>query len=67
MIEPRLFVLAPEAFHCQATFVAGAGWRLRVGMRRQGESWSDAALTEYSHLSTAELLDVICAEASRHL
>lgn len=67
MEQARLFRMAPEAIHCQAVFVPGDGWRLTVGMRRQDEDWSDAYRAEYTHLSTDELGDVLCAEACRQL
>lgn len=61
MDQQRLFRLAPEAFHLQATYVAGEGWRCTAGLRRQGESWDDSPRVVYDHLTTPELLDVICA------
>lgn len=67
MSQMRLFRLAPEVVSCHATFVGGEGWRLRIVVRRQDESFGDAYVCDYSHLSTAELLDVISAEAGTQL
>lgn len=67
MQEPRLFRLAPEAMHLQATFVAGQGWHLSIAMRRGDESWTDAYKATYSHLSTPELADTICSEVEHQL
>lgn len=65
--EPRLFRLATEAMHLQASFVGGKGWHLTVVSRRQGEQWSESEQAIYSHLSTAELADVICSELQARL
>lgn len=67
MQQERLFALAPEVMHLGATFVGGKGWHLTVVMRVQDEQWVDAYRAEYDHLTTAELADVICEEASRLL
>jgi hypothetical protein len=67
MSQQRLFVLAPEVFICQASFEPASGWRLSVGMRRQDELWSDAYRSVYSSMTSPELVDVICAEASGRL
>jgi len=64
MQEARLFRLALEAIHLQATFIAGQGWHLSVGARRGDESWQEAYRANYSHLSTDELLQVIVEEAT---
>ena len=64
MDQQRLFVLAPEAMHLQATYVAGVGWNLTIGMRRQDEEWRDSYRASYAHLSTDEMIDVACAELS---
>jgi len=61
LVQPRLFRLAPEAMHCQASYVPGEGWQLTVGVRRQDEQWPDSARRTFSHLSTEELLDVLDA------
>jgi hypothetical protein len=63
MTQLRMFRLAPAALHLQATFVPGEGWSLRVGMRRQDESWAEAYQAHYDHLSSEELADVICSES----
>ena len=62
MDEPRLFRLAPEAMHLQATYVAGVGWHVTIGMRRQDEQWTGSYRATYTHLTTAELADVVCEE-----
>jgi len=67
MRQSPLFVLAPENLILQAAHRGHDGWSLRVCMRRQGQSWDDAVTTDYSHLSTSELLDVLCAESASQL
>lgn len=64
MDELRLFRLAPEAMHLQATYVHGQGWHLTFGMRRQDEQWSGSYRCTYTHLTTDELVDVIGEELS---
>lgn len=63
MLQDRLFRLAPAVLHLDATFVDGEGWRLTICMRRADEEWPDAYRSEYTFLSTGELLDVICSES----
>lgn len=67
MREERLFRLAYEAINLTAVYEHGHGWRLRVVARRQDEQWDEAQLVEYSRLTTDELADVICVEASDRL
>ena len=67
MDELRLFRLAPEAMHLNATYVAGSGWHVTLGMRRQDEQWAGAYRATYTHLTTEELMDVICEECSQML
>lgn len=67
MDEQRLFRLAPAGLSINAYFVHGEGWRLSSRMRRADEPWADTELLTYTHLSTAELLDVICADAATQL
>lgn len=62
MDEPRLFRLAPEAMHLQATYVIGSGWHLSIGMRRQDEQWTGSYRATYTHLTTEEMVDVVCEE-----
>ncbi len=62
MEQIRLFTLAPEAMHLQATYAAGQGWHVSIGMRRQGEQWANSYRTTYTHLTTAELIDVVGEE-----
>ena len=59
MDQQRLFVLAVEAIALTAVFVPGQGWSVKIGMRRQAESWGAEPWTEYSHMTTAEMLDTI--------
>lgn len=62
MPQQRLFHLAPEAMHIQASWVAAQGWHLSIGMRRQGEEWTGSYRATYQHLTTSELVDVIGEE-----
>lgn len=59
MQERRLFRLAPAGYACNAYHVPGEGWRVIMRMRRADEAWSDTEPETYSHLTTAELCDVI--------
>lgn len=59
MAQNRLFALAVEAVTLQALFIAGEGWHLQIGVRRQAEPWGDQAWVHYDHLNTAEMLQVI--------
>lgn len=67
MSEQRLFPLAVEVVHMHATFVGGQGWHFNIIERRQDEPWAAARKSNYSHLSTEELADVVCSEVSRAL
>lgn len=67
MQQERLFRLAPEAVTLSAHFVPGQGWSATWSVRRGDEQWSDAYRADYSSLSSAELVDVIEAEASELL
>lgn len=67
MDEMRLFDGGPLVLHIQATFSDGAGWRAGVILRREGECWEEAYRSEYSHLTTTELVDTLDAEIERHL
>ena len=67
MQEQRLFRLAYEAIALTANYRPGEGWRLTVTARRQDESWAEAHQATYDCLSTDELADVICCEASDRL
>lgn len=67
MTQQRLFRLAPEAMHIQATFVAGAGWHLTFVCRRQDEQWPEALRDTYDSLATPELLDVITEAVANQL
>jgi len=59
MGQERLIVGAPEAVHVAATYVAGRGWHLQLGVRRQFEEWREAHRDVYELLSTEELLQVL--------
>lgn len=67
MQQDRLFRLAPEVVSFHAAFVGGEGWQVTIRMRRQGEHWDDAYEAHYSHLTTEELADVVCAEVCAQL
>jgi ketol-acid reductoisomerase len=64
MDEQRLFTLAADVINLHAVHDAGEGWRLTVGVRRNQQSWEAAHRETYSHLTTAELVDVIMIELS---
>jgi len=66
-MQERLFRLAVDAVTIQANHDAGEGWRLVVITKRQDEQWADAVRSEYSRLSTEELLDVIDSELAGRL
>ena len=65
--QSRLFRLGLEAVTVHASWSWPGGWQLRIGGRRQGESWDDAPIRDYSHLATDELVDVIHCELERLL
>lgn len=67
MPEPRLFRLAVEAVAISAVHKGGEGWSLRIMKRRGDESWANAFKMTYDRLSSAELIDVLCAEAENLL
>jgi len=67
MQQQRLFRLAPESLYVSAVFEPSSGWRLKVAVRRQDESWSEAGQSVYSHMTTLELTDVICSEVCGRL
>lgn len=67
MQQERLFRLALEAIVITAVFDPPSGWRLKVLAHRQGEPWADADESLYWGLSSAELADVIAAEAAHRL
>lgn len=60
-MQEQLFRLAHEGMSINAYFEHGQGWRLILRFRRGDESWQDTARQDFSHLSTAELADVVCA------
>lgn len=65
--DERLFRLAHEAVAVTATYVWARGWTLRIGARRQGESWDTSWHEDYELLTTEELLQVLEAELSAQL
>lgn len=67
MDQQRLFTLAVEAVALTAVHDGAAGWRLMITLRRQGESWADVERVDYSHMTTQELLDVVCVELENRL
>ena len=67
MEQQRLFVLALEAIALTAYHEPAHGWRLVIQSRRQGDEWQDSDRATYSHLTTDELADVVCAEVARRL
>jgi len=64
--DGRLIAGEPEAISIQSTFVAGVGWTCAIHIRRQFQSWDQAAHGHYEMLSTPELVTLIdaavCAE-----
>lgn len=67
MHQLRMFRLAPEALTINAHHVGGEGWSLKVQMRRGDETWQDAYTEQYTHLTTAELVDVLDAVVTQTL
>jgi hypothetical protein len=65
--QGRLFKLAVEALNVQMWYVPGEGFLVRVVARRQGDTWTEAERTEYTHLSAPELVDVVDSELGRLL
>ncbi len=67
MLEPRLFRLAVESVVIRCNHRGAAGWDLVIQKRRGDESWAEAFSMSYSSLTSAELIDVLCAEAENLL
>ncbi len=65
--QMSLYRTAVTDLHVQAHHSVGRGWEVRVGARRQLETWGEADKSSYDFLSTAELLDVVCAALGRIL
>lgn len=65
--QGRLFVLAPEVFTLNARWEWRSGWKAVVTVRRQNETWEEAATNVYNDLGPGELLDTVCAELARAL
>jgi len=58
----RLLPGAPEGVTVSAYCIAGEGWRLKISVRRQFQTWHEASTGAYERLTTDELVDVIEAE-----
>ena len=56
-----------EAISVLATYVAGSGWDLQINIRRQFQTWGEAAHGAYEFLTTPELLTVIDAALASEL
>lgn len=67
MLQQRLYRAAPVVMHLNATWVESEGWNLSVIMRRQDECWDEAYRSNYTHLTTSELGDVIMSESAERL
>lgn len=65
MVQRRLFPPPVEAIVINAHFVPGEGWTLFIALRNQGEPWLDSLRSQYSRLTTAELIDTLCADGLR--
>lgn len=66
MDQQRLFRIAPDAISFTARYEF-PGWDLTVSCHVPGEPSEDAYRSHYRTLSTAELFDVIDAEAAKVL
>lgn len=51
-----------ESIYVATNFVAGRGWDLGLGVRRQFESWAEARRWSYELLSTPEMLTTLDAD-----
>lgn len=54
--------LAVEAVAITCTYVHLHGWTCTISSRRQGEEWGKSHRVHYSHLTSAELEDVLSVE-----
>lgn len=63
----RLIPGEVESVYVSATFVAGQGWHLTIGARRQFQTWAQASRGTYEQLSTPELVTCIDAALSSEL
>lgn len=57
----RLVAGEPEGVTASAHYVIGEGWKLSLTVRRQFQDWRNASAGHYSHLTTEELVDVLCS------
>lgn len=57
--QKRLFLGAPVALSVTAFYFTSEGWAVSVACRRDLQAWDDCFRERYSHLSTAELGDVL--------
>lgn len=65
--QERLFRLALDALSVSARYVGGKGWEVVIQARRGAERWEEAEKRSYDHLTTPELMDVLCADLERAL
>lgn len=61
MHQERLFRLAVEAGGVSFAHEAGRGWRLTITVRRGRGAHDEVERSDYSALTTVELLDTISA------
>lgn len=57
--QERLFLGAPTALSVTAFYFVNEGWAVSIACRRDLQAWDDCHKEQYSHLSTAELGDVL--------
>lgn len=65
--QTRLRLGAPAALAVTAAYIHGEGWRVSIKCRHDQELWVDVTGVLYSHLSTAELADVLEIELPAQL
>ena len=65
MTQQSMFPPAVEAMNVSIYRSDTYGWHMRIGVRLDSERWCNVAWRQYDHLSMAEVLDVLDAEASR--
>jgi hypothetical protein len=63
----RLLPGEPESISIGATYVAGSGWDCNIHIRRQFQTWAEAAHGHYEMLSTPELVTLLDAALSAEL
>lgn len=67
MYEQPLFAPAVVAISLSAVYDHADGWRLVIADHAAGEPFEDRRASRYTHLSTAEVLDVMFAELGTRL